>query len=226
LNDACVLTGKPFVYAAIYQYEGQVSVLNVLNEDGTRSPNYRDLFPGVNAAQIPSCAEGGVIPTIAGIIGCVQANEVIKWITGADGLLAGKILMLDSRTLQSRIIKTGTTSKTTITELTETQHVNLVSAIDLKNHIDNDLYELVDVRNADERKNDDIGGKHVPLSEIGSNFSLIDFDKQVIFYCETGRRSAEAAKIANRRFPDKDFFSLDGGLKAWREIRTKTFENI
>ena len=75
LNDACVLSGKPMVYAAIYQYEGQVSVLNALNSDGSRSPNYRDLYPSVNASQIPGCAEGGVMPSIAGITGILQANE-------------------------------------------------------------------------------------------------------------------------------------------------------
>ena len=78
LNDACVLSGKVLIYGAIYQYEGQVSVFNTLNGDGTRSPNFRDIFPSVNSAQIPNCAEGGVMPALAGIIGCMQANEVIK----------------------------------------------------------------------------------------------------------------------------------------------------
>src|SRR5437764_9525015 len=63
LNDACVLSGKPLVYGAIYQYEGQMAVWNLKNEDGTFSPNYRDLFPDVNPSQIPNCSEGGVIPT-------------------------------------------------------------------------------------------------------------------------------------------------------------------
>ena len=95
LNDACVLSGKVMVYGAIYQYEGQVAVFNSLNEDGTRSPNFRDIFPNVNAAQIPNCAEGGVMPALAGIIGCIQANEVIKYFTGQGELLAGKIMMFD-----------------------------------------------------------------------------------------------------------------------------------
>src|SRR5665213_3594319 len=81
LNDACVMQGKPLVYGAIYQFEGQVSVWNVVNEDGTHSPNYRDIFPEVNPMMIPNCADGGVMPTLAGIIGCIQANEVIKYFT-------------------------------------------------------------------------------------------------------------------------------------------------
>ena len=104
LNDACVLTGKPLIYGAIYQYEGQVALLNVLNADGTYSPNYRDIFPEVNSILIPNCADGGVMPTLAGIIGCMQANEVIKYFSKDDEILAGKMLMFDVQTLQSRII--------------------------------------------------------------------------------------------------------------------------
>ncbi|HEY4194448.1 MAG TPA: HesA/MoeB/ThiF family protein, partial [Mucilaginibacter sp.] len=89
LNDAAVLLEKPLVYGAIYQFEGQVAVWNIKNADGTYSPNYRDMFPEVDATQIPNCAEGGVIPTLAGIIGCMQANEVIKYITKTGDILAG-----------------------------------------------------------------------------------------------------------------------------------------
>jgi sulfur-carrier protein adenylyltransferase/sulfurtransferase len=215
LNDACVLTGKPFVYAAIYQYEGQVSVLNVLNDDGTYSPNYRDLFADVNAAQFTNCAESGVIPTVAGIIGCIQANEVIKGITKTGDLLSGKIWMIDVTTLQSRIIKTGTISKTNITKLTETNCVQLISVQEVKNNMDKNEYELIDVRNKEERNEYNIGGRFIPLNEIERNLNA--FNKPVIFYCESGRRSAEAAKIAKKKFPANDFFSLDGGMKAWKE---------
>lgn len=217
LNDACVLTGKPFVYAAIYQYEGQVSLLNVINKDETYSPNYRDLFPNVNASQVPDCAEGGVIPTIAGMTGCVQANEVIKWITGTGELLSGKIFMLDARTLQSRIIKTGKVSKTVITELPETEIINLISPVDFQKSIDKNLYELIDVRSIEERAEFNIGGKHIPLSEIEKNLSSFNFDKPVVFYCETGRRSAQATQIVKEIFPKHVFYSLAGGLKAWKE---------
>ena len=217
LNDACVLAGKPLVYAAIYQYEGQVSVLNMLNKDETWSPNYRDLFPNVNASQIPSCAEGGVIPTIAGIIGCIQANEVIKWITGTGDLLSGKIFMIDARSLQSRIIKTGKVTKTIITELSETEIVNLISVDDLKESMDKNLYELIDVRSAEERAAFNIGGKHIPLAEIEKILPSININKPIVFYCETGRRSAQAMKSAKEIFQQNIFYSLDGGLKAWKE---------
>ncbi|MEO7961137.1 MAG: HesA/MoeB/ThiF family protein [Ginsengibacter sp.] len=217
LNDACVLTGKPFVYGAIYQYEGQVSVLNVADESGTYSPNYRDLFPSVNASQIPNCAEGGVIPTIAGIVGCVQANEVIKWITGAGSLLSGKIFMLDAATLQSRIIKTGAVSKTVVTGLIPTETVDLLSVEAVQEGIRKKLYELIDVRNADERAAFHIGGKHIPLQVLQERLPDEELTMPVVFYCETGRRSVEAIKIAHKIFQNKSFFSLEGGLKNWKE---------
>lgn len=217
LNDACVLAGKPLVYAAIYQYEGQVSVFNVLNKDETWSSNYRDLFPHVNASQIPSCAEGGVIPTIAGMIGCVQANEVIKWITGNGDLLAGKIFIIDARTLQSRIIKTGIVTKAIITELPETEIVNVISIVDLKESMDKNLYELIDVRSEEERAEFNIGGRHIPLADIEKMLPSINMSKPIVFYCGTGRRSAQAMKSAKEIFQQNIFYSLDGGLKAWKE---------
>jgi adenylyltransferase/sulfurtransferase len=226
LNDACVITGKPLVYAAIYQYEGQLSVLNVLNNDGTYSPNYRDLFADVNAAEIPNCAEGGVMPTIAGIIGCMQANEVIKYITGSGQLLSGKIFMIDASNLQSRIIKTGRVTKTTISKLAEATAVKFIEADELKNGLIKNVYELIDVRNIEERNIYHIGGKHIPLWEIETNFLPGDFHKPIIFYCETGRRSAEAVKIANKKFPEGHFFSLDGGLHAFKKTGLNIQENI
>ena len=218
LNDACVLHGKPVVYGAIYQHEGQVAVWNVVNPDGTRTPNYRDVYPDVNAAQIPNCAEGGVLPTIAGIIGCMQANEVIKYITDTGQLLAGKILLFDAQTMQSRVIKTGTVSKTNIIEVTETDTIYTVTAAELRKGIDNGKYWLVDVRTFEEREAFNIGGWHVPLHTFTDN-TAFDFNasKPIVFYCATGRRSAEAVKLAKTKFPQYQCFSLAGGLKAWIE---------
>jgi adenylyltransferase/sulfurtransferase len=218
LNDACVLLNKPVVYGAIYQYEGQVAVWNIVNEDGTRTPNYRDVFPEVDGAQIPNCAEGGVIPTLAGIIGCMQANEVIKYITQTGELLAGKILIWDAETLQSRIIKLARTTQTNITKIPETFVVSVVSVEDLKNNLQKNIYELVDVRNDDERAKFNIGGQHIPLSKLEENAISLSNDKATVFYCASGKRSAEAVKIIRKKFPDANVFSLEGGMKAWMEM--------
>ncbi|MEO8416172.1 MAG: HesA/MoeB/ThiF family protein [Ginsengibacter sp.] len=217
LNDACVLSGKPLVYGAIYQYEGQVAVWNVANQDGSRTTNYRDLFPKANASMIPNCAEGGVIPTLAGIIGCMQANEVIKYITGTGELLAGKILILDVQTMQSRIIKTGFATKTLITELTKTDDVPTISVKGFKKILKDDLYDLVDVRTPEERNQFHIGGTHIPLDEIEKEIFFASNDKNILVYCATGKRSGEAVRLLRIKFPHKNIVSLKGGLQAWME---------
>jgi len=215
LNDAAVLSGKPLVYGAIYQFEGQVAVWNVKNTDGTFSSNYRDLFPEVDATQIPNCAEGGVIPTLAGVIGCMQANEVIKYITKTGELLAGKILMLDAQTLQSRIIKIGSVSKASIKQLKPTEDIPLISAIELKKSLDASRFELIDVRTERERDQYDIGGRHIPLIELEDYLDYFAGSGEKVFYCSTGKRSAEAVKVVKQKYPSAKVSSLDGGLDAF-----------
>ncbi len=217
LNDAAVIAGKPVVYGAIYQYEGQVAVWNVKNGNGKASPNYRDLFPKVDATQIPNCAEGGVIPTLAGIIGCMQANEVIKYITKTGELLAGKVLVFDAQTLQSRIIKIGDTTNTHITRLVETIIAPTISVADLKKGIAENSIELIDIRTGQEREDFNIGGKHVPLDQLYSYIDKMNKDTKTVLYCASGKRSGEAVKVIKKKFPEADVFSLDGGLKAWDE---------
>ncbi len=215
LNDACVLQGKPLVYGAIYQYEGQIAVWNLLNDDGTRSPNYRDLFSNVHAAQVPNCADGGVMPTLAGIIGCMQANEVIKYFSNQGEMLAGKILLLDVQTMQSRIIKVGAVTKTTITALTETINTPVISPKDFRKLLDSEDYELVDVRSFEEHHSYNIGGKNIPVDEIEKKLSLINLKKTIVMYCATGKRSGNAVKLLKDKYPGAEIFSLEGGLQAW-----------
>lgn len=211
LNDACVLSGKTLVYGAIYQYEGQVAVWNVRNEDGTQSPNYRDLYPEVNAAAVPNCTDGGVIPTIAGIIGCMQANEVIKYITGTGELLAGRLLVLNAQTMQSRIIKLGTTTRTIINVLPATIQPQEITVNEIKENIEE--YQLIDVRTLGEHSLYNIGGLHIPLQQIQS--AKIQTGKPIVCYCASGKRSAEAVKILSGRYPGAKLYSLQGGLDAW-----------
>ncbi|MFI5160937.1 MAG: ThiF family adenylyltransferase [Sphingobacteriales bacterium] len=211
LNDAAVLSGKPLVYGAIYQYEGQVAVWNIRNADGTFSPNYRDLFPQVDATQIPNCAEGGVIPTLAGIIGCMQANEVIKYLTKTGELLSGKVLIFDAQTLQSRLIKIGEVTKTKIEQLEPTIYIPVVTTEKIKSG----KFELIDVRTLHERDLFDIGGKHIPMEEIEENLDYFNDDSPRILYCETGKRSGEAVKLIKLKLPNAKVFSLENGLKAY-----------
>ena len=225
INDACVLTGKPVVYGAIYQYEGQVAVWNLPLPDGTRTPHYRDVFPAADAAQIPDCTQGGVTPPLAGIIGCMQANEVIKYFSATGELLAGKLLLLDAATLQTHLIRIGATSKTPVTSLPVTDEVATIPAIRLEAMLRSDTYQLIDVRNPDERAVYHIGGIHIPLPELENRIHSIGLKKPVVFYCASGKRSREAAKRWNKTFPHAQALSLEGGLKALSEPGLHGFED-
>jgi adenylyltransferase/sulfurtransferase len=218
INDACVLANKPVIYGAIYQFEGQVAVWNITNEDGSQSPNYRDLFPQVDATQIPNCTDGGVIPTLAGIIGSIQANEVIKHITKTGDLLAGKVLVFDALTLQSRIIKIGQTTKAHISGLVETADVPTLSVMEVRKGLAEGVLELVDIRTDQERDEIDIGGTHFEADEIDENIGYLLNGTTKVLYCSSGKRSGEAVKSIKQKWSQAKVFSLDGGLKAWFEI--------
>lgn len=218
LNDAAFIRRKPLVHGAIYQYEGHVAVWNVTNEGtGARSPNYRDLFPDVDASQVPDCADGGVIPTLAGIVGCMQANEVIKYITQIGELLAGKILIFDAQTLQSRIIKIGDVTGTSITRLVETVPASEISVAEVKRGLEEHSLELIDIRTEAEREDFNIGGQHVPLERLYLYIEKLTKNVTTVLYCASGKRSGEAVKVIKQRIPDANVFSMEGGIKAWAE---------
>ncbi len=219
LNDACVLQKKPLVFAAIYQYEGQLAVWNVANEDGSFSPHYRDLFPEVDAATVPNCAEGGVIPTLAGIMGCMQANEALKYFVAPKHVLKSRLLMYDALSMQSRIIKIGDRSKHPINGLEESISIPSISVKELKINFESNTYHLLDVRKVEERKEYTIGGQHIPLHEIEERSEEIDWAKPLVLYCASGKRSAEAYKKLHKKYPEAILYSLEGGLKAWKEYK-------
>lgn len=216
INDACVMSGKPLVYGAIYQYEGQLAVWNILNDDQTRSPNYRDVFPEVDALQIPNCTEGGVMPALAGVIGCLQANEVLKYLTKTGELLAGKMMIFDALTLQSRIIKIGLETKTKITSLPQPENIPLITISELRKGLANNLYDLIDVRNENEHSQFHIGGRNIPVNDLDSDNINLN-GKPIVFYCTSGRRSGETVKQIRKKYPSLQVFSLEGGIKAWLE---------
>ncbi|MFB2119540.1 ThiF family adenylyltransferase [Parapedobacter sp. 2B3] len=208
LNDACVLLGKPLVYGAIYQFEGQVSVWNVLQEDGTHSPNYRDVFPDAEKAQVPNCTEGGVIPSLAGIVGCMQANEAIKYLIGSEGLLAGRLWVMDVLSGQSRSIKL----KKTDVHIDHLPEAVSVITLDELAHMEDGNYELIDVRNEHEHTAFNIGGMNIPLAELENQLPSINHAIPIVCYCATGKRSATAAALIKSRFPAATVYSLKNGM--------------
>lgn len=211
LNDACVLMGKPLVYGAIYRYEGQVSLFNVLQEDGAHTPNYRDVFPDIEESQIPNCREGGVIPTLAGIIGCMQANEAIKYLMGSKDILSGKLWMINVINGKTQTIKLKKNPTVQITEIIRT--IPEISCQQLMS--DKKSFEIIDVRSEVEHMDFNIGGINIPLDRLQDQLTLISSIRQpMVIYCQSGRRSMIAARKIKKAFPQKEVRSLKGGLNA------------
>ena len=210
LNDACVLSGKPLVYGAIYQYEGQISIWNLLQKDGSYSPNYRDVFPDAEHAQVPNCSDGGIIPTLAGIVGCMQANEAIKYFTNKEDLLVGKLWMINALTAKTCIINLKKLASTKITTLPET--IDTIEFEQLQREINH--FELIDVRTQEEHEAFNTGGKNIPLNELSTNLDKINLSKPVVCYCASGKRSVIAARLIKNYSPETIVYSLRNGVLA------------
>ncbi len=215
LNDACVILKKPLVYGSIFQFEGQVSVFNIKNKNGTYSPNYRDIFPEANDVTVPNCEDGGVIPTIAGIIGSVQANEVIKYITGIGELLASKLFIFNAGNLTNTIIALPSVSKSEIKRIYN-DDTPMITVSELKKNLAKKKFELIDVRTPDEHRQFNIGGMNIPLNELDDRVSELVFEKPLVFYCRSGVRSAKAVQQILSSYPKVNVASLDGGIIEWQ----------
>lgn len=218
LNDACVTRRVPLVYGAAYQQEGQIAVWNVRNPDGSYSPNYRDLFPAPDFTAAADCSSGGVMPTLTGVIGCMQANEALAYLTSVGGLLASQLLIFDSSSLRSYIVDLPSATSCGSEFLpVETNADQLeISTDELRRMMTQGTCELVDVRSQSEHRDYNIGGSLVPLDQIAQGHLDIDVERPVVFYCLSGARSAAAVHHARRLHPDGRFYSLEGGLQAWR----------
>jgi adenylyltransferase/sulfurtransferase len=230
LNDACVITGKPMIYGSIYRFEGQVSVFNLKNDSSNFSANYRDLYPiPPYPSAVPDCAEGGVLGVLPGIIGSIQATEVIKIITGIGTVLANKLLIYSVLDHQMQTINfTKKNNSNSITQLidyeefcgiktSETKNHDSINPIKLKERLSNrlDSNTLLDVREDYEREIVHIGGIHCPLSRI-AELTENELDGTDVFvYCRTGKRSEKAIVILTTKFPTKNFINLDGGILRW-----------
>lgn len=223
LNDACVIMDKPYIYGAVFQYEGQVSSFNVLL-DNKRSCNYRNIYPEPpEKGVIPSCAEGGVLGVLPGIIGCVQAMEVIKLITGLGELIVNSTWIFDTLSMESHKIYITDPIPFIINEIIPIQNYcipSVINEIEYSEHWEKNLnnFQLIDVRTKEERRRKNIGGIHIPLSEIKEEYhKIICNEKDVIFYCQTGRRSKQAAQIFQQLTDGKKkVYSLKGGLEAFK----------
>lgn len=248
VNDACVLAGKTNVWAAIFRFDGQVSVFNHRLPDGSRGPDYRDLFPEPPPpGSVPSCAEGGVLGVLPGLIGCLQANEVIKVVAGVGEPLAGRLFVLDALSMQSRVLEfdpapdrpavtglidyeafCGGPSGNGSTLSAEAASDSRTTPSEMKEITVRELqamrargedFQLVDVREPYETEIATLEGELIPLAEIAAAQDRIARDKKVVMHCRTGVRSGNAVRFLEDQFGFDNLFNLKGGIQAWsREI--------
>jgi sulfur-carrier protein adenylyltransferase/sulfurtransferase len=234
VNDACVLLGKPNVYGSIFQFEGQVSVFNYRDNNGEVGPNYRDLYPSPPPpGLVPSCAEGGVLGVLPGIIGSLQALEVIKVITGVGETLSGRFFIFDALNFESRTfkIKPNPTNplngeNPTIKELIDYEQFCGTKTVEkpIKEITSKELYDLqvrgediqiIDVREPHEYEIANLGGELIPLGIVSANADRIDRNKKVIVHCKMGGRSAKAIHELEERFGFTNLYNLKGGILGW-----------
>ena len=225
VNDACVLLGKPNVYASIFRWEGQVSVF-----DAKRGPCYRCIYPDPPPPHlVPSCAEGGVLGVLPGVIGSLQATEAIKLVTGAGEPLIGRLLLFDALATSFRRMTLRKNpdckvcgDRPTVTRLIDYEEFcNPVSheditASELEQRLSRgDDLIVVDVREQNEWDADHLRqARHVPLSQFQQRFSEIPKEAEVVVYCKMGGRSANAKQFLLSHGYER-VRNLQGGVMAW-----------
>jgi molybdopterin/thiamine biosynthesis adenylyltransferase/rhodanese-related sulfurtransferase len=237
VNDACVLLGKPNVYGSIFRFEGQATVFN-LDAD---SPNYRDLFPEPPPpGMVPSCAEGGVVGVLPGLIGLIQATEAVKILTGIGTTLSGRLLLFDALKMSFRELKLRPNPERPVIEALidyqefcgvggtapgqeESGSVDSISVRELKDLLDRGSGELVliDVRNPPEAEIAVIPGTTlIPLDRIESGEAVEEVrrlaaGKTLYVHCKMGGRSAKALIALARH--GINGVNVSGGINAWSQ---------
>ncbi len=231
VNDACVLLDKPNVYASIFQFEGQVSVFNYINKEGELGPNYRDLYPTPPPpGLVPSCAEGGVLGVLPGIIGSMQALEVIKIVTGVGESLSGRFFIFDALNFETRTFNIKRNAENPLNGINPTieklidyeqfcglkeveKSIREITAKELWGwQVRGEDFQLIDVREPHEYGIVNIGAELIPLATVAANNEKIDRDKKVVVHCKSGGRSAKAIRELEEKFGLTNLYNLKGGI--------------
>ncbi len=236
VNDACVLTGKPNIYGSIFRFEGQASVF--ATEDG---PCYRCLYPEPPPpGLVPSCAEGGVLGILPGLVGVIQATETIKLILGQGDSLVGRLLLVDALGMKFRELKLRKNPDCpacgphrTITKLIDYEQfcgirgeeapivsnaeAGEMSVEELKKQLDagSGIFVL-DVREPHEYQICNLGGHLIPLGDLPNRLSELDPNREIVAHCKMGGRSAKAVALLKQSGFTK-VRNLTGGITAWAE---------
>ena len=219
INDACLVTDKPMVYGSVFRFQGQVSVFNYQN-----GPTYRCLFPDENTQSL-NCEDAGVIGISVGIIGMLQANEVIKMILGIGEVMSGKILVYNI--LNNDQQKYDFEKNTTVVidkEAFEEKHkevenqVEEISVSAILNEIDNHEVLFLDVRNDDEvPKMNFKNGIQIPLMNLENEIKKLDKNQTIYVYCQSGIRSKIAVELLQKK-EFKNVKSIAGGVLAMKQL--------
>jgi len=236
-NDACVLLKKPNVYGSIFRFEGQASVF----APHLGGPCYRCLYPEPPPpGMVPSCAEGGVLGVLPGIVGCIQATEILKLIIGKGTSLVGRLMLFNALDMKFREVKLRRDpqcpicgDQPTIKELIDyemfcgitpepaqpAQHPDEVTVQDMKRALDDPKLgvKVIDVREPDEYEIAHIQGvPQVPLSQLGQRFTELDPNHQYYIHCKSGVRSMKALLFL-REQGFKYLKNVKGGIAAWSD---------
>lgn len=222
LNDACVILGKPLVYGAVQQYEGHVSVFNYKG-----GPTYRCLYPTPPAAgEIPDCNMAGVLGVVPGIIGCQQALQVVKLITGVGETLSGYLQIFDflQDDQYKMKLKVNAENKniTVLKPSYDAAVCNTVSLLSVEELYDkyeaNETFTLIDVRETDEFEEEHLQGAiTIPLMQFKPAQVIVKPNVPVIMFCQKGARSNKAAQLLQQQYPAAAIYSVLGGMDYWQD---------
>jgi adenylyltransferase/sulfurtransferase len=227
INDAAVILNKPVVFGAIYKYEGQVSVFNYQN-----GPNYRCMFPvPPRAGSVANCSEVGVLGVLPGIIGSMQANEVLKIILGFKGVLSGKILCYNCQSGETTFIKLPRNESEYLRILSEKdqfewQHRETTETCDISEISLDEALQLQDIQFIDVREPDELpritldNCYQIPLKYLEERLSEIDFKKRTVVFCQSGKRSKTAAAVLNRYMPGRCYSLIDSALALGERLKS------
>ncbi len=217
INDACVQLDKPWIFGAIEEWQGQISVFNFEYETVRKSATYRCLFPEPPAEdESPNCSEIGVIATLPAVVGSIMANEAIKCITRVGKPLANKLLYIDlaENTFQTVSISRNQEAINKLKAFSEETVYGesiLVSAEAYRKNPQ--AYHLIDIREEFEFEENPSEGENIPYHTLLKNASGLDLGKTYLLVCEQGRKSQILAKKLNENLPEMKFRSLEGGIE-------------
>ncbi len=210
INDASILTGKPMIYGSVYKFEGQIAVFN--HEGG---PSYRCVFPRHHQLDPNNCIETGVLGVLPGIVGTMQAAEALKIILGIGEPCSGRIKIFNVLTNQEQTASFSRNEEAINQVLTngltfENEQTGVACGADI-------LY--VDVRELDELpKFDHIKTLQIPLSQLEKRFNEIPREREVILFCQTGKRSKQALSFLQQRHGFKNVYHLNRGMIELQEL--------